>query len=393
MSQSARHSIWFLPALCLAGLAANVSGRTTEPLITIIASDLSVSISTAALLTSVYALPFALGQPLLGPLGDIYGKALILKRSLLALAISLLVAAFAPTIEILAAARFCAGLAAGGVVPACMATLGDAYPPEKRQQAISIFVTMGLFAQIFATSASGLVGEAYGWRSVLLGTAAFGIVGVIAAWSVLTSVGTARQSFSVKLVIANYRSVFENPKAVLCYSTVFLEGVGLYGLLPYVGAILQERALGSAREAGIIIGALGIGGLVYVTLVSALLKKFNRTHFMAAGGLLMVPGPIALAFMPSWIMIAICFGVTGLGFMLLHNSIQTEAVDLAPNARQSAYSLHALCFFIGQATGPIWFGLWHSGFGFALPTVLSGVILLTTGLIMAKLFARLARSG
>ena len=393
MSQSARHSIWFLPALCLAGLAANVSGRTTEPLITIIASDLSVSISTAALLTSVYALPFALGQPLLGPLGDIYGKALILKRSLLALAISLLVAAFAPTIGILAAARFCAGLAAGGVVPACMATLGDAYPPEKRQQAISIFVTMGLFAQIFATSASGLVGEAYGWRSVLLGTAAFGIVGVIAAWSVLTSVGTARQSFSVKLVIANYRSVFENPKAVLCYSTVFLEGVGLYGLLPYVGAILQERALGSAREAGIIIGALGIGGLVYVTLVSALLKKFNRTHFMAAGGLLMVPGPIALAFMPSWIMIAICFGVTGLGFMLLHNSIQTEAVDLAPNARQSAYSLHALCFFIGQATGPIWFGLWHSGFGFALPTVLSGVILLTTGLIMAKLFARLARSG
>lgn len=393
MSQSARHSIWFLPALCLAGLAANVSGRTTEPLITIIASDLSVSISTAALLTSVYALPFALGQPLLGPLGDIYGKALILKRSLLALAISLLVAAFAPTIEILAAARFCAGLAAGGVVPACMATLGDAYPPEKRQQAISIFVTMGLFAQIFATSASGLVGEAYGWRSVLLGTAAFGVIGVIAAWSVLTSVGTTRQSFSVKLVIANYRSVFENPKAVLCYSTVFLEGVGLYGLLPYVGAILQERALGSAREAGIIIGALGIGGLVYVTLVSALLKKFNRTHFMAAGGLLMVPGPIALAFMPSWIMIAICFGVTGLGFMLLHNSIQTEAVDLAPNARQSAYSLHALCFFIGQATGPIWFGLWHSGFGFALPTVLSGVILLTTGLIMAKLFARLARSG
>jgi predicted MFS family arabinose efflux permease len=377
----------------MAGLAANISGRTTEPLLTIIASDLSVGIGTAALLTSVYALPFALGQPLLGPLGDIYGKSLILKRSLIALAISLLVAAFAPTIEILAIARFCAGLAAGGVVPACMATIGDAYPPEKRQQAISIFVTMGLFAQIFATSAAGIAGEAYGWRSVLLGTALFGVVGVIAAWSVLASTAASRQTFSVKLVIANYRTVFENPKAVLCYSTVFLEGVGLYGLLPYVGAILQDRNLGSATQAGIIIGALGVGGLIYVVFVNALLKKWSRFQFMAAGGVLMIPGPLALAFVPDWITIAICFAVSGLGFMLLHNSIQTEAVDLAPRARQSAYSLHALSFFIGQAAGPIWFGLWYSGFGHTLPILLSTAILLITGLVMAQLFTRAAQSS
>jgi predicted MFS family arabinose efflux permease len=381
-------SVWFLPALCMAGLAANISGRTTEPLLTIIASDLSVSIGTAALLTSVYALPFALGQPLLGPLGDIYGKALILKRSLLALALSLLVAAFAPTLEILAAARFCAGLAAGGVVPACMATIGDAFPAEKRQQAISIFVTMGMLAQIFATSASGIAGEAYGWRSVLVGTALFAVIGVIAAWSVLISAAASKEvSFSFKLVIANYQTVFQNPKAVLCYSTVFLEGVGLYGLLPYVGAILQERSLGSATQTGIIIGALGVGGLIYVTLVTLLLKRWSRFQFMAAGGILMLPGPLALAFIGDWISITICFGITGLGFMLLHNSIQTEAVDLAPTARQSAYSLHALSFFTGQAVGPIWFGLWHSHFGYVLPILLSAAILLATGLTMARLFS------
>jgi predicted MFS family arabinose efflux permease len=207
-----------------------------EPLVTVVSADLSVSIASAALLTSAYALPFALGQPLLGPFGDIHGKSLVLKISVSVLACALLLAAIAPTFELLALARFCAGLAAGGVVPACMATIGDAYPPQRRQVAISTFVTMGLLAQVFATSASGLVGAALGWRNVLWGTALIGVIGAAAAVSALPLSATKRdQRFSFGLVSSNYRLVFRNPKAILCYTTVFLEGVALYGIMPYTG--------------------------------------------------------------------------------------------------------------------------------------------------------------
>jgi predicted MFS family arabinose efflux permease len=391
MNRVDRTSLWLLPALCLAGLAANVSGRTVEPLVTILATDLAVSVGAAALLTSLYALPFALGQPLLGPLGDIYGKALVLKISVTALACSLLVAAFAPNFEVLAIARFCAGFAAGGVVPACMATIGDAYSPERRQVAISTFVTMGLLAQIFATSASGMVGEAFGWRFVLFGTAAFGIIGALAAMTVLPRKVSISQSFSLGLVLSNYRSVFQNPKAVLCYSTVFLEGVGLYGALPYIGSILIEKEIGAAREAGFIIGALGVGGLVYVSLVRQLLKRWTRPQFMAVGGFLMMSGLVALALIDDWRLIAASFGVSGFGFMLLHNSIQTESVDLAPDARQSAYSLHALSFFTGQASGPPLFGLCVMALGSSLSLIISAVILAVTGLAIGFLFHRIAR--
>src|SRR5688500_19691121 len=111
-----------LPALCAAGLAANVSGRTVDPLIGLVSLEFSIGVATAALVTSAYALPFALGQPLLGPLGDIYGRTRLLKISVWVLTLALLASAFAPSFELLAAARFLAGLAAGGVVPACMAT-------------------------------------------------------------------------------------------------------------------------------------------------------------------------------------------------------------------------------------------------------------------------------
>lgn len=392
MTAAGKAAPLLLVSLCLAGLAANVSGRTLEPLVTIISAEFAVGVALAALLTSAYALPFALCQPILGPVGDIFGKIRLLRISLWALTAALLLAALAPTFETLAVARFLAGVAAGGVVPSCMATIGDSYPPERRQVAISIFVTMGLLAQIFATSASGLVGEAFGWRTVLFVTALFGLIGALAAtFGLQTQKRNADVQFSLAVAAENYRSVFRNPKAVLCYATVFLEGVALFGIMPYMGAILTMKGLGGAAEAGVIIGAMGVGGLVYVSLVAMLLRRFNRRHFMAVGGLIMTCGPITLAAAAPWQACAIAFAITGFGFMLLHNSIQTEAVDLAPGARQSAYSLHAFSFFSGQAAGPPIFAGVLAALGSATALIASAMMLALTGVIIALLFARLER--
>ena len=384
-----RSGQWLLPVLCMGGLAANVSGRTLEPLITVISLEFTVGVATAALLTSAYALPFAFGQPVLGPLGDIYGKVRILKISLWALTVFLILAAFAPSFEALAIARFCAGIAAGGVVPACMATIGDAYPAERRQVAISKFVTMGLLAQIFGTSASGFVGDIFGWRYVLILTAIIAFVSAVAATVILKTPATSnRQIFSFALAANNYRYVFQNPKSILCYSTVFLEGVALFGIMPYVAELLRERQEGGPREAGIIIAAMGIGGLLYVLLLPTLLRYFTRPQFMAVGGGLITIGHIALAVEANWVIVAGSFGVTGLGFMLLHNSIQTEVVELAPASRQSAYSLHAFFFFSGQAVGPVIFGVGINIIGSGPSLLICAAVLAATGIIISKLFSR-----
>ena len=372
----------------------NVAGKTIEPLVTIISAEFAVGVATAALLTSAYTLPFALGQPVLGPLGDTYGKTRILKFSLLALTVSLLLAAIAPTFELLALARFCAGLAGGGVIPACMAAIGDAYPPEKRQVAISTFITMNLLAQIFATTASGLIGETFGWRAVIFASACIAVVAVVATRIMLPAEEPrSTQRFTVGVAARNYRIVFRNPKAVLCYSTVFLEGVALFGVLPYVGDILIQQSRGGVAEAGIIIGALGVGGLVYVVLVSRLLRRFKRHHFMAAGGAVMPAGLLALSAAAPWQVTAGAFALTGFGFMLLHNSIQTEAVDLAPTLRQSAYSLHAFSFLSGQAAGPPLMGISIAAVGARSSLVLAAFVLAATGLIISLLFRRQVSDG
>jgi hypothetical protein len=45
------------------------------------------------------------------------------------------------------------------------------------------------------------------------------------------------------------------------------------------------------------------------------------------------------------------------GRFLLHNSVQTEETQLAPSARASSFSLHSFSFFLGQALGPMVYGI------------------------------------
>jgi len=383
------HTPLLLLALCLCGLAANVSGRTIEPLVTILSVEFSIGVATAALLVSAYAMPFALGQPVLGPLGDIFGKAIMLRVSLWVLTLCLLLATFAPNYETLLILRFCAGFAAGGTVPACMATIGDAYPPQQRQLAISRFVTMSLLAQIFAASAAGALAEYTSWRAVVGGSAAFALAGALAAtFLIRTQPMEHKQSYSIGLAAAGYRSVFRNPRAPVCYGTVFLEGVFFYGVLPFIAAIFAARGHGGAVEAGLVIGAVGVGGLFYIAIVRRLLERFTRPQFMAAGGAIMTAGPFALGAELGWQTNAFAFALTGFGFMLLHNSIQTEVVEIAPSARQSAYSLHAFSFFSGQAAGPALFGAALAAMGASAASILFGCVLALTGFTAAWFFAR-----
>ena len=77
--------------------------------------------------------------------------------------------------------------------------------------------------------------------------------------------------------------------------------------------------------------------------------------------------------------------VLGFGFFLLHNSVQTEVTELAPSARASAFSLHAFSFFMGQALGPIVYGVMLPILGAPLSFALGAGVLAMTGVSASRL--------
>jgi predicted MFS family arabinose efflux permease len=374
----------------LCGMAATVSSRSIDPLISILATEFAVPATSAALVSSLYALPFALGQPILGPLGDAFGKTKMLRIYLWVLASCLLAAAFAPTLESLLFLRFCSGLAAGGVIPACMASLGDRFAGSARSIAISRFVTVGLVAQILSASLAGLLASILGWRSVFIAASIVAFSSAILATAGLRGPVAISGEFSFHKAIKNYKSVFANPKAPLCFGTVFLEGVALFGITPYISELFRLWDVGGPGEAGIVIGSMGIGGIAYSFALPTLLRRVSRHTLLGCGGVVAAVGPLTLAMASSWIAMALAFMVTGFGYMLMHNSIQTEAVELAPESRVSAYSMHAFSFFTGQALGPVVCGMALHALGPTFMLMTSGFILALTGIIMAGRFVSLS---
>jgi predicted MFS family arabinose efflux permease len=374
----------------LCGLAATVSNRSIDPLVSLIGGEFSVPTATAALVSSLYALPFALGQPILGPLGDTFGKICMLRMYLWLLVLCLVGAAFAPTFQTLLMLRFCSGLAAGGIIPACMASLGDRFQGKDRALAISRFVTAGLMAQILSASLSGLIASLLGWRSVFLAAACVAVTSAVLATVYLHAPAQRSTAFSFRSAVQNYRNVFRNPKAPLCFGTVFLEGVALFGMMPFIAELLQQRGLGGASQAGVIIGCMGVGGIVYSLILPLLLRRMSKFTLLRFGGCIATAGPLSLAFAPLWPVIAVGFIVAGFGYMLMHNSIQSEAVELAPDSRVSAYSMHAFSFFTGQSLGPLAARALLHTFSSTTMLLVSALILAATGLLMARAFIRLA---
>ncbi len=147
--------------------------------------------------------------------------------------------------------------------------------------------------------------------------------------------------------------MFSNPKAAILYAIMIIEGAVIFGLMPYVAAILAERFGIGSTEAGIVIGAVSIGGIVYGLAVPFFMRRLGAPGMLIGGGVIAGTMLIAFALSPSWILDAAIFSAVGFGFFMMHNTLQTYATEVAPAARGAAVSLFAGFFFVGHALGPI----------------------------------------
>jgi predicted MFS family arabinose efflux permease len=376
--------------LALCGLAVNFASRFFDPLVTEIAREFTVPIATAALLSSAFALPFSFGQPIIGPLGDALGKPRIFKICIWIVALSAVGSALSTTLGQLFASRILTGIAAGGTIPLALAMLGDAVPPERRQVALAQVSAGTVIGQLVGLSSAGVLAETFGWRVAVWVPAVIALLGAIAATLWLRGPPPVRRRVRLRNTIVGYRRVFRNPAAVVCFVTVFIEGIAVYGQMPFIVAILEHRGVGGPREAGFVIAGFATGAILLTLVVGRMLRWIGAYNMMRVGGVLAGIGIGLLAVPAAWPVDALLFVVIGFGFFMLHNSLQNRVTELAPRARGSAVALHYFCFFVGQAVGPVLFGLWRSTVGTEAGLGINALVMAVCGAVCAALLRRAA---
>jgi predicted MFS family arabinose efflux permease len=371
------------------GFATALSARALDPLIPSIAGDLAVDAAHVALLSTAFALPFACVQPILGPLADMVGKIRLMVTCLaIIIAVSLL-SALAQSFSLLMLARIVCGMATGGIFPVGLAIIGDAVPVGERQVAIARWLAITIGGNLIGAAFAGMVGDLLGWRAV------FWIIGGCGALALINAAVNLRGAavrppgrLELAAIPSGYRGIFANPRAKFCFAAVFLEGVAVFGLFPFVALLLVRAGEPRAAIAGLVIGGFSIGGVVYSLLVRLLMRRWQPKRLMIGGGMIAAFAFLIVAANPPWPVQLTAFLVLGIGFYSLHGSIQVEATELSVSARGAATSLHSLFFFLGHATGPVLYGLAFTRLGAGMAVVLGGLVMLFVGFMTAHTLGR-----
>jgi len=373
--------------LATSGFASTFSARAVEPMVGIIARDLSSTPQTTALLAAAFALPYAFIQPILGPVGDALGKERVMKVALALLFLALAGSFFAPNVATLFALRILAGAAAGGAVPVSIALIGDRVELALRQVALSRYMVAIIIGQLAGSSFAGLIAEFIGWRGV------FGLSTIMMGLALTATVigfrgAAAGGAFDMKNALLRYRDILSNPRALTLFSLVFVEATAIFGIFPYVAPLLEERGGGGATQAGFAIGGFALGGLVYSALVTWMLRRLGIGRILIGGGFFAAAALVTLGLGGDWKLDAAAMLLLGLGFYMLHNTFQVQVTELAPQARASAVALHAFSFFCGQALGVVLmgFGLRHGGL--TASTTVAALAILLVGLVASVILTR-----
>ncbi|MDO8979745.1 MAG: MFS transporter [Afipia sp.] len=376
-----------LNVIALTTFAASLSGRAMEPVLPLVSSDLGVTVATAASLSAAVALAFALVQPILGAAADMFGKARLMIGCLALLGAANIIGAMSTSFEMLFLSRILCGMAAGGTFPIAMSLTSDLVPTAQRQVALSRILAGAMTGNLLGSSAAGVIGDFFGWRGVLVILGLLVIVASLAVWFGFRKRATAspKPSVSFGALRDGYRTILANPNARVCFTAVFIEGLCVLGLFPFVAAFLFELGETRASIPGVVIAAFAVGGLFYTMSVSRMLPRFGVRRLMVGGAAVMALQFVVIALGPRWEIQAISFLVMGWGFYSLHGSLQVFSSDLAPEARASALSLHAFCFFMGQAVGPIVYGFGISHIGKMPTLILSATAILVLGIVAARL--------
>lgn len=378
--------------LAAGGFASTFAGRVAEPLVGVLARDFATSPATVALLSTAFALPYALIQPVLGPVGDALGKERVVATCLGILTLALLLSPVTSDIRVLFALRMLAGAAAGGVIPLALAMMGDRIPMDRRQVAIGRFLVAVILGQLAGSTVSGLIEAQIGWRGVFVLSAAIAAAGAAAVLAGFS--GSLRGKggrFAVGPALVRYRAILGNPRARVLFAAVFVEAIAVFGIFPHLAHLIEARGEGGPREAGLVLAGFAAGGLLYSLSVGLLLRFLGQTRMLMAGGAVSGGALMMVGLAGAWQLDALALVALGLGFYMLHNTYQVQVTEVAPEARASAVALHAFSFFCGQALGVAVLGLGLETLGQFGALALCAAAILILGLVTARRLAQPVR--
>jgi predicted MFS family arabinose efflux permease len=366
-----------LGLLAAAGFLSSAGARVVDPLLSLIAHDFSTTVPAMSIIIAAFTLPYGLNQLFLGPIGDRYGKLRVMLGALCAYAIFTTACAFAAGLGSLTLLRACAGASSAGLIPVCLAYIGDAVPYEMRQITLSRFATGVVFAQILAGPLGGSFGEFVGWRGVFVLLGASGLV--VAAMLSLRMRHLPDRRNGHSRIAATYRALLSRAEARLLLIATTVEGALTGGVFPFIGPYLHARFQLPYALIGLVLACFGIGAFIYIRVARFVVPRTEEATLVLAGAALIAVVIAAVMYSETWVWFVPAQVAIGVGYFMMHTVLQSRATELVPEARSTAVSIFVFMLFLGQALGALGFGAAIAALGYRAAFLCSAIAMVSLG--------------
>ncbi|EGQ8056759.1 MFS transporter [Vibrio alginolyticus] len=382
-----------LLALTLSAFAIGTTEFVIVGLIPTMASDLNVSLPSAGLLVSLYALGVAVGAPVLTALTGNWKRKYVLLSVMALFVLGNLLAWQAPGYNTLVTARILTGLAHGVFFSIGSTIATGLVSKEKAASAIAIMFTGLTVALVTGVPLGTWIGQTFGWQATFLIVAILGIIALIG--SALLVPSNLKQPPATKL--SSQVKVLTQPRLLLVYAITALGYGGTFTAFTYLAPILEE------------VSGFGSSAISLIMLVYGVSVAFGNIW---GGKMADSMGPIKAltAIFSGLIVVLLVFSVTAFnpisavvtilvwGAFAFGNvpGLQVYVVKLAekysPDAVDVASGLNIAAFNVGIALGSWGGGLIVANAGL-MHTPWIGAIVVLGALLLTRFSGMLDKRG
>ncbi|WP_031074917.1 MFS transporter [Streptomyces sp. NRRL WC-3742] len=377
--------------LALLALAIGAFGIGTTEFVVMgllpeIAGDYGVSIPSAGLLVTGYAIGVVLGAPLMTVLGTRISRKRMLMILMGLFVAGNLLSAAAPTMGVMLAGRVLASLAHGAFFGIGSVVAADLVAPDRKAGAIATMFTGLTVANIVGVPLGTFIGQAVGWRVTFTVVAALGVAGLLGIARLVPALPSPEG--------ANLRGelkAFRNPQVLLAMAMTVLGFGGVFAAITYIAPMMTQVAGYSDGAVTWLLVLFGVGMFLGNLLGGRFAdRRLMPMLYASLGGLAVVLALFTLTAHDKVLAAVTILLVGALGFATVP-PLQKRVLDQAHGAPTLASAVNIGAFNLGNALAA-WLGgqVIAAGLGYTAPNWV-GALLAGAALLLALLSALLER--
>ncbi|MGY3743631.1 MFS transporter [Leuconostoc inhae] len=334
-----------------------------SPILPEIATSFKTSVGLTAYGVTIYALCFAFGSPIFGPLGDKYNKKKLLITGIVVFFLGTMLCGFSTNLLSFYIYRAVAGVGASMFVPNVWAFIGSNFDGKRLNHVMGIVMSALSLSIAVGVPLGTTLAQISDWHMAFWGSAVltFIVLVLIAFIPNQNAINpNARMSY-----IKSFKNVFLAKNAVIALMITLTWMIGFYSVYTFLGTYIQSTFGFDVAMTGYIFIAYGLSNFIasfFGGKVMTLLGKKRSINLNASISIIIILGLMIsenniLILILLLILLAFAqgFGVT---------SLNAYIVNLVPSNRSTLMALNSSSLYLGLTFGSGIGGQIYEIFGF-----------------------------